>query len=259
LLVRFSQLVTDLNLYVKEIDINPMLCSEDRIIALDARVLIYSKDTPKESIPRPAIRAYPFYYVSKHELVKPDATETITIRPARPEDHIKLVTFYGELSSKSLDDTHSQGATKYIKAFNKIHAMRDEVEYDRMRLFRESKEVYDGLTRMCIGDYDNEIVLIAERESDRKVLAVADFTKSPYTAGKAYTSVIVEAESRGVGLGEKMFEQLISVAKKEGVVELVATMRAQNELMQKLLKKLGFHFKSYEENKVSMKSASLRL
>ena len=39
LLARFSQLVVEQCL-IKEIDINPLLASPDRLIALDARVLI---------------------------------------------------------------------------------------------------------------------------------------------------------------------------------------------------------------------------
>jgi acetyltransferase len=260
LLVRFSQLVTDLNLVVKEIDINPLVCSHDRIVALDARVLIYDKSIPKETIPRPAIRAYPFQYVVTHKVETKRGTETFKIRPARPEDHFKLVTFYGELSSSALDDAHSEGALKYITAFNKIHDLKDEVNYDRMRLFRESKEVYDALVRMCIGDYDNEIVLVAERESDRKVIAVADYTKSPYTAGKAYLSVIVSDEIRGVGVGELTVQHLIEIAKREGINELVGEISAKNDTMHKLCKKLGFSLTNYEtEKRVKMINATITI
>ena len=42
LLVRFSQLVTEQR-WIKEIDINPLLASAERLIALDARVVVYRK------------------------------------------------------------------------------------------------------------------------------------------------------------------------------------------------------------------------
>ncbi len=40
LMVRFSQLVVE-HPWIKEIDINPLLASSDRLLALDARVVIY--------------------------------------------------------------------------------------------------------------------------------------------------------------------------------------------------------------------------
>jgi acetyltransferase len=245
LLLRFSQLVTDLNLLVKEIDINPLVCSHDRIIALDARILIYDQSVSKESVPKPAIRAYPYFYVTTHtlKLGSNDEPTNIIIRPARPEDHLKMLRFYGELSNKAMELSESEVALKYIKAFSKIHSLSDECNYDRMRLFKEAKVVYDALVRMCIGDYDNEIVLVAERESDRKVIAVADYTKSTYTPGKAYMSVIVSDESRGKGLGELCVRTLTSIAQREGIKELVGEITVHNQTMQNLCKKLGFDMK----------------
>src|SRR5713226_577808 len=43
LLVRFSQLVVEQPL-IKEIDINPLLATPDRLVALDARVVLHGKD-----------------------------------------------------------------------------------------------------------------------------------------------------------------------------------------------------------------------
>ena len=62
LLVRFSQLVVEQR-WIKEIDINPLLASPDRLIALDARIVVYPQGTKKEEIPRLAIRPYPQRYV----------------------------------------------------------------------------------------------------------------------------------------------------------------------------------------------------
>ena len=48
LLVRFSRLVTEQR-WIKEIDINPLLASPERLIALDARVVVFGKDTDARS------------------------------------------------------------------------------------------------------------------------------------------------------------------------------------------------------------------
>ncbi len=61
LLVRFSQLVVEQPL-IKEIDINPLLATPERLIALDARVVLHGKDVDESKLPHPAIRPYPRQY-----------------------------------------------------------------------------------------------------------------------------------------------------------------------------------------------------
>ena len=58
LLVRFSELVVE-HPEIAEIDINPLLASADRLLALDARVILHPADLPAADLPRPAIRPYP--------------------------------------------------------------------------------------------------------------------------------------------------------------------------------------------------------
>ncbi len=58
LLVRFSQLVVE-QPWIKEIDINPLLASPDRLLALDARVVVHGLDMTEDRLPTPAIRPYP--------------------------------------------------------------------------------------------------------------------------------------------------------------------------------------------------------
>lgn len=54
LLVRFSQLVVEQR-WIAEIDVNPLLVSVERMLALDARVVLHPPDTREEDLPRPAI------------------------------------------------------------------------------------------------------------------------------------------------------------------------------------------------------------
>src|SRR5207248_11145811 len=81
LLVRFSQLVVE-QPWISEIDINPLLVSSDRLLALDARVVLFGKDMTEDPLPKPAIRPYPQYV---WDWAMKDGT-TVTIRPIRPED-----------------------------------------------------------------------------------------------------------------------------------------------------------------------------
>jgi len=92
-LVRFSQLVVDQPL-IKEIDINPLLVSAERIIALDARVILHPITVNVGDLPRPAIRPYPIQYV------QPWTTKQgsdVTIRPIRPEDEPLMSAFHATL------------------------------------------------------------------------------------------------------------------------------------------------------------------
>ena len=66
LLVRFAQLVTEQR-WIKELDINPLMASPEKLIALDARVVLYDKDTTEEQLPKLAIRPYPIQYVGTWE------------------------------------------------------------------------------------------------------------------------------------------------------------------------------------------------
>ena len=63
LLVRFSQLVIEQS-SIAEIDINPLIASPERLLALDARIVLHDPAKLKH-VPKPAIRPYPMQYVSK--------------------------------------------------------------------------------------------------------------------------------------------------------------------------------------------------
>ena len=85
--------------WIKELDINPLLASSERLIALDARVILHDPDTPQSKLSRTAIRPYPTRYVWEEELR--DGTP-VTIRPIRPEDEPMMVRFHESLSEESV-------------------------------------------------------------------------------------------------------------------------------------------------------------
>src|ERR1700684_4642670 len=82
LLVRFSQLVLE-QPWISEIDINPLLASPERMLALDARVVLYGQEVTADQLPRLAIRPYPIQYVRPWTLKN---GTPVVIRPIRPED-----------------------------------------------------------------------------------------------------------------------------------------------------------------------------
>ena len=98
LLVRFSQLVVE-QPWIKEIDINPLLASPDRLLALDARVVVHGLEMTEDKLPSSAIRPYPIHAVT--EWTMKDGNDVI-IRPIRPEDEPLLIKFHENLSERSV-------------------------------------------------------------------------------------------------------------------------------------------------------------
>ena len=97
LLVRFSQLVIEQS-SIAEIDINPLIASPERLLALDARIVLHDPAKQKE-VPQPAIRPYPMQYVSRWKMK--DGRE-VTIRPIRPEDEPLMAEFHRTLSDRTV-------------------------------------------------------------------------------------------------------------------------------------------------------------
>src|SRR5208282_3510832 len=90
LLVQFSYLVVEQR-WIKEIDINPLLASAERLVALDARVVVHGPEVTEDKLPKLAIRPYPSQYVAT--LTMKDGTKA-NLRPIRPEDEPLMVKFH---------------------------------------------------------------------------------------------------------------------------------------------------------------------
>ncbi len=231
LLVRFSQLVVEQR-WIKEIDINPLLASPERLIALDARVVLHDAGTPEQELPRLAIRPYPRHYVSPWKAA--DGTELL-IRPIRPEDEPLLAQFHGTLSEQ----------TVYARYF------------EHLRL--SERTAHERLMRICFNDYDREIALVAEQRGpgdDREVVAVGRLSKR-HAEGQAEFAILVGDAYQRLGLGTELLQRLVQVARDEGLDWICAEMQAENVGMQQTARKVGFDIVPVEET--GMVQARLRL
>jgi acetyltransferase len=218
LLVRFSRLVTEQR-WIKEIDINPLLASPERLIALDARVVVYGKDTDRADLPKLAIRPYPTRYEKQITLEDGSA---ITVRPIRPEDEPLLVNFHHTLSER----------TVYMRYF---HWMK-----------LEQRTAHERLTRMCFLDYDRQMAFVAERadpaSGERQIVAVGRLVKS-HVADDAELAVIVSDGFQKRGIGTEVVRQLVDFARAEKLPRITATVLFENRPMQKVFERLGFRVK----------------
>lgn len=206
LLVRFSQLVCDFD-DIAEIDLNPVLASSRRILALDARVVLKSGGCR----PRLAIAPYPNQLISPFQLR--DGT-AVTIRPIRPEDEPLII------------DLHARHSEHTI----------------RMRFFSLIKtHSRDSLIRLCHLDYDREMALAAVEKTTEgpRFLGVSRYSLDPETGSAEFALVVVDSHQKQ-GLGRHLLIRLIEIARQRGVKRLVGEVLNENTPMLSLTASLGF-------------------
>ena len=223
LLVRFSHLVVEQRL-VKEIDINPLLASPERLLALDARVVLHRAGVPEEPLPKLAIRPYPHQYVAPCTLK--DGT-SITLRPIRPEDEPLLVKFHERLSER----------TVYFRYFGALK-LSQRVAHER-------------LTRICFQDYDRELALVADRKDpdtdEHRIMGVGRLTKT-HGSSEAEFAVLVSDECQGKGLGTELLRRLLEVAREEKLSRVTGYILPENVEMARVCEKLGFQLRRSVED-----------
>jgi len=213
LLVRFSQLVVE-QPWISEIDINPLIASSDQLLALDARVVLHGKEMTEDRLPRPAIRPYPMQYVTDWVM---KGGKAVTFRPIRPEDEPLMVKFHETLSDRSV----------YLRYFGSLSLQR--------------RVAHERLIRICFGDYDRELALVAEvkRPAGPQIVGVGRINRL-HGSKEAEVAILVTDDYQKRGVGEELLRRAIRVAREEGIRALSAEMMADNMAMQIITKRLGF-------------------
>ncbi|MFN8511397.1 MAG: bifunctional acetate--CoA ligase family protein/GNAT family N-acetyltransferase [Thermomicrobiales bacterium] len=220
LLVRFSQLIVE-QPQIKELDINPLLASPDRLIALDARVVLHDPAIPESDLPRSAIHPYPAQYASNWTT---RGGEEVTIRPIRPEDEPLLVQFHQNLSERSV----------YYRYFHMM-TLHQRTSHER-------------LVRMCFIDYAREMALVVERRNPEtgqpEIMAVGRLSRTPGTdAPEAEFALLVNDRYQRLGLGSELLSRLIQIGRDEGLRRITAEILPENTGMQRVAKQHGFTLK----------------
>jgi acetyltransferase len=222
LLVRFSQLVVE-QPWISEIDINPLLASPDRLLALDARIVLHGPDVTLDRLPKPAIRPYPLQYVSAWKMKN---GEDVSIRPIRPEDEPLMAKFHETLSDR----------TVYLRYFSSL-SLKRRVSHER-------------LLRICFGDYDREIVMVAERADpvtkEHEIVGVGRMNRLR-DKDQAEVAVLVSDHYQNRGLGNELLRRVVQIAKAEKISQVSAEMMPDNVAMQRIVKHLGFRVRTSED------------
>jgi acetyltransferase len=214
-LVRFSHLVVEQR-WIKEVEMNPLLASPERLIALDARVVLHEPETTEAQLPRLAIRPYPLQYVKLWTMKN---GRQVIIRPIQPEDEPLMVKFHQNLSEESV-------------YFRYAHMVK-----------LSQRVAHERLTRICFIDYDRVMALVAEatdpQTDEPEILAAGRLTKLHGTQ-EAEFSMLVHDRHQGQGLATEILRRLIQVGRDEHLQAITADILPVNHAMQHVCQKLGF-------------------
>jgi acetyltransferase len=214
LLVRFSQLVAEQRL-IREIEMNPVRITRDRMIGLDARVVLQPRDIPDDQLPNPAIRPYPSEYTWP---LKTRDGRNLTIRPIRPDDEPLVARFQELLSDQSVRSRYGG------------------------ILSRSYRTSHQRLIRSCFTDFDRQIALAAvyvDPTGQGELTAVARLIRVP-TPGTAEFAIVVADAWQNCGIGTQLLQRLVDVAKAEKLTAVEGYVLPENGRMLRLCKRVGF-------------------
>jgi acetyltransferase len=208
ILVRVSQLVTDFPEIV-ELDINPLSVISGRFVGVDARMVVKPATVPA---PRHLIIApYPNQY--ERDWMMRDGTPVL-LRPMKPEDEQLVSDFLGKCSEETI----------YFRYFRLI-----------------KKWTHEMLIRFTQNDYDREMGLMAiGRPPGPEVMLGVCRLVMEANRETAEFAIIVADQWQGKGLGPKLLEEVVGIARERRVKLLWGEVLATNQPMLEMVKRLGF-------------------
>ncbi|MCC6301768.1 MAG: GNAT family N-acetyltransferase [Gammaproteobacteria bacterium] len=210
LLRRVSDLVCELP-ELRELDINPLVIDDRGVLALDARVRIAPAAPGARPYAHMAIHPYPAGLSCSYQLS--DGTD-VTLRPIRPEDaHIER-EFVRGLSPEA----------RYLRFMQSLQELTPEM-----------------LMRFTQIDYDLEMALIAvvSQGGQEREVAVARYVTNPDRRSCEFAIVVADAWRRK-GIGHRLMQHLIEIARSRGLDTMEGEVLAQNTEMLALAEALGF-------------------
>lgn len=234
-LLRVSEMVCELP-QLREMDINPIIVDESGAVAVDARIVVDSAPPVLGGHPgRPsghyshlAILPYP----SRHEQVWPlGGGGEFTVRPVHTDDAQMLQTLVQGLSSES----------RYFRFASALTELPPSM-----------------LARFTLIDYDREMALVAvlkerhvgddgEPVQTERIIGVSRYITNPDQSSCEF-SLLVADDYAGKGVGSRLMESIMEVAREKGLSEIIGLVLAHNRGMLKRMKGLGFAVKPFPED-----------
>jgi acetyltransferase len=226
-LVKFSRLITDFP-EIREIDINPLVTDKNRAVAVDARMVIEWDRIMREAAEHQdnfLIASYPQKYVVTRKLK--NGTQVL-LRPIKPEDEACYNAFLMSLSEETM----------------------------RFRFFQILKELsHDALTRYCNLDYDREVAIVVElQQGSRKIIGAGRVIVEPDGKNGEF-AVVVGDEWQGLGLGSRLMDYIVTVARDMRLERIFGYVMANNYKMLRMCAKMGFGLEPLDEDTVKLSLA----
>lgn len=155
--------------------------------------------------------SYPSQYES--EITLRDGT-ILRLRPIRPNDVEAWLRFVSRLGLK----------TKYLRFHNVSKEMTQE-----------------DARRFCTVDYRDTFAIVAETLNRKhpEIVAIGRYSRLPRNHNAEYALVVEDTYQRK-GIGTKMMENLVKVARDNGITAFEGYILADNDEMMKVLKDYGF-------------------
>ena len=217
-MLSFSRLVAAFP-EIHEIEINPLLATEQQVIALDARLAIDQKALTRHHKPYEhlAIRPYPDELVRS---VKLRDGAQVKLRPIRPEDI--------PLWKKMLD--HCSPESTWMRFGYLLHASTNE-----------------AAARYCFVDYDRELAIVAEPEGlPQEIVAIARLVSDPGTRSAEFAILVLD-QWQGRGLGSVLSAYCVEIARQWTFGRIYARTAPDNFRMLHIFRRLGFALDSQRE------------
>jgi acetyltransferase len=214
-IINFSQMIIDFPEII-EVDINPLLATSERAIALDARIVL-DKNMEKKGMEHICIVPYPKEYVEEYPLKD---GEKVILRPIKPEDEPLVKELFNSFSERTM----------------------------HFRFFYTIKDItHEMLVRYCHIDYDREISMVAEDNGKLVGMSRLMFDPGEQTAE---FSVVVTDSWQNKGLGFKLVEKIVEIGKKKTLDQIYATVIKENSAMKHVAEKLGFRIEPSEDPQI---------
>jgi acetyltransferase len=212
-------------------DINPLIVDEHGAVAVDARIVIAAAMPPADASQARrfdpnahlAILPYPTRYEQEWPL---RGGGSWTLRPIHPGDAAMLQDFVQRLSPES----------RYF------------------RFVSHFKELPLGmLARFTLIDYDREMALVAVVDDEaagsgaRRIVGVSRYITNPDRTSCEF-SLVVADDFKGRGLGSRLMESIMDVAREQGLATMEGLVLTRNAVMLELVRRLGFAVRRFEQD-----------
>jgi acetyltransferase len=231
ILLRVSEMVCELP-QLREMDINPIIVDESGAVAVDARIVVDGRTQTGAGHKNPYHHLAILPYPARHEQIWPlRGGGECTVRPIHPDDAQMLQVLVKSLSPES----------RYFRFVSSMHELPPSM-----------------LARFTLIDYDREMALVAvfkERSASadgtitetERIVGVSRYITNPDQTSCEF-SLVVADDFSGKGLGSRLMESIMDVAREKGLSEIDGLVLTHNAGMLKLMRSLGFTVKSFDED-----------